>query len=74
MTMKQLATRIDERVKSAVEEVCRDRGLKINRFVEEALIDKLEELEDREDLRRIRCEPSRPMSEIVDELGLDDLV
>ena len=71
MAMKQLATRIDERVKSAVEEVCRARGLKMNRFIEEALIDKLEELEDRDDLKSILCEPSRPLTEIVAELGLD---
>jgi len=71
MTRAQLATRIDSRVKKAVERVCKSRGLKINRFVEEALLDKLEEIEDVEDLKRIRCEPTRPLSEILEELKLD---
>ena len=72
MTLTQLATRIDKRVKKAVEDICKARGLKMNRFIEEALIDKIEELEDIEDLKKIRCEPSRPLSEILEELKLDD--
>jgi hypothetical protein len=71
MPQTQLATRIDSRVKKAIEEVCKARGLKMNRFIEEALLDKLEELEDIEDLKQIRCEPTRPLSEILSDLGLD---
>ena len=71
MTQAQLATRIDHRVKKAVEEVCNARGLKMNRFIEEALMDKLEELEDIEDLKRIRFEATRPLEEILKDLGLD---
>lgn len=72
MQQAQLATRIDHRVKKAVEEVCNARGLKMNRFIEEALLDKLEELEDIEDLKKIRCEATRPLAEILKDLGLDD--
>lgn len=72
MNLVQLATRIDERTKRAVEEVCRDRGLKMNRFVEEALLDKLEELADIEDIKSIRFESTRPLSELVEDLGLND--
>jgi hypothetical protein len=71
MAQVQMATRIDARVKKAVERLCEARGLKMNRFIEEALIDKLEELEDAEDLKRIRFEPTRPLSEILKELKLD---
>ena len=71
MELAQLATRVDRRGKKAVEEVCRARGLKMNRFIEDALIDKLEELEDVEDLKAIRCEPTRPLSAILQELKLD---
>lgn len=71
MRHAQLATRIDGRVKKAVEEVCNARGLKMNRFIEEALLDKLEELEDIEDLKKIRCESTRPLAEILKDLGLD---
>jgi hypothetical protein len=67
----QLATRIDARVKKAVEKLCESRGLKMNRFIEEALLDKLEELEDVEELKTLLCEPTRPLSEILKELKLD---
>jgi hypothetical protein len=72
MELAQLATRVDKRVKRAVEEVCRARGLKMNRFIEDALIDKLEELEDVEDLKKIRCEPSRPLEDVLRDLGRDE--
>lgn len=72
-TMKQvqLATRIDERVKQAIEAVCQQRGLKMNRFIEDALIDKLEELEDIDALKQIRCEPTRPLSDVLRDLEMD---
>jgi hypothetical protein len=72
MAQTQLATRIDSRVKRAVQEVCRSRGLKIARFVEDALLDKLEELADIEDLKHIRHEPTRPIAEIIRDLKLDE--
>ena len=71
MEQAQLATRIDLRVKKAVEQLCRLRGLKMNRFIEEALIDKLEELEDVEDLKRIRFESTRPLADVLKDLKLD---
>ena len=71
MAQVQIATRIDSRVKKAVEQLCEARGLKMNRFIEEALLDKLEELEDIDDLKRIRCEPTRPLSEVLKDLKLD---
>ena len=66
----QLATRIESKIKRAVEKVCESRGLKMNRFIEDALIDKLEELEDIVDLKKIRCEPSRPFEEVLKDLKL----
>jgi len=72
MELAQLATRVDKRVKQAVEEICRARGLKMNRFIEDALIDKIEELEDIEDLKKIRCEPTRPLAEVLRDLNLDE--
>lgn len=68
MGQTQLATKIDEEVKEAVEAVCEERGLKMNRFIEDALVDKLEELEDIEDLKRLRKEPVRPLREILKDL------
>jgi len=74
VSQTQLATRVDERVKRAVEAVCEARGLKMNRFIEEALIDKLEELEDIEELKSIRCESTRSLSDLIKDLGLDGLL
>ena len=71
MAKTQLATRIDSDVKKAVEALCELRGLKMNRFIEDALIDKLEELEDIEDLAKIRFEPTRPLADVIKSLKLN---
>lgn len=71
MSKAQLAARIETDVKKAVEEICQDRGWKMNRFVEEALLDKLEELEDIEDLKSIRHEPTRPFKDVLADLKLN---
>ena len=70
----QLGTRIDGRIKKAVELYCNSRGLKMNRFIEDALVDKLEELQDSEDVKKLRTEPTRPLEGILEEMGLDDLL
>ena len=59
---------------AAVEEYCRARGLKINRFIETALLDRLEEIEDVEDLRRLRTEPTRPFKDVLRDLKRDGLL
>jgi hypothetical protein len=41
------------------------------RFVQDALLDKLEELADREDLPKLRREPTRPLRDLIRDLGLD---
>jgi hypothetical protein len=74
MAQTQLATRIDSRVKNALEKTCESRGLKISRFVEDALIDKLEELDDIEDIKRIRRESTRPITDVIRDLGLDGAI
>jgi hypothetical protein len=74
MALTQIATRIDSRVKKAIEKTCDARGLKISRFVEDALIDKLEELADIEDIRKIRREPTRPLKDVIHDLGLDGAI
>ncbi len=72
MTTVQLNARIDEVLKRAIEAHCKTNGIVMNHFVQEALIDRLEELEDIEDLRKIRHEPTRPLAEVLEELGLDE--
>ncbi len=71
MPLVQINARIDAGLKKALEEYCKSRGVVMNHFVQEAILDRLEELEDTEDLKRIRHEPTRPLSELLKELKLD---
>ncbi len=43
----------------------------MNHFIQESLRARLEELEDVEDLKKIRQEPTRPLSEVLEEFKLD---
>ena len=70
MSTVQISARIDVRLKKALDEVCRSRGIVMNHFIQDALLDRLEELEDVEDLKAIRHEPTRPLSEVLAELKL----
>ena len=58
-------------LKAAVERYCKSHGIVINHFVQEALFDRLEELEDVEYLKQIRHEPTRPLAEVLKELKLN---
>jgi uncharacterized protein (DUF1778 family) len=71
MPMAQIAVRVDTRLKRAVDAACRSRGVKLTRFVQDALLDKLEEIADAEDLPRLRKEPTRPLRALIRDLGLD---
>ncbi len=71
MPTVQINARIDAALKKALEEYCRSRGIVMNHFIQEAIIDRLEELEDVEDLKSIRHEPTRPLSEVLAQLKLD---
>jgi uncharacterized protein (DUF1778 family) len=71
MPLAQIAVRIDGRLKRAVDEACRARGVKLTRFVQDALLDKLEEIADAQDVSRIRREPTRPLRDLIRDLGLD---
>ena len=71
MAIVQINARIDAALKKALERYCRSRGIVMNHFIQEAIIDRLEELEDVEDLKALRHEPTRPLSEVLAELNLD---
>ena len=71
MANVQISVRIEAGLKRAIEEYCTTRGIVMNHFIQEALLDRLEELEDVEDLKKIRHEPTRPLSEVLSELKLD---
>ena len=69
MPTVQVSARIDRAVKDAVDRYCRTHGVVMNHFIQEAIVDRLEELEDVEDLKRIRQEPTRPLEEVLAELA-----
>ena len=71
MATVQINARIDAALKKALDEYCRSRGIVMNHFIQEAIIDRLVELEDVEDLKALRHEPTRPLSEVLSELNLD---
>jgi hypothetical protein len=62
---------VEPALKKALEEYCRSRGIVMNHFIQEAILDRLEELEDAEDLKKIRHEPTRRLSDVLAELKLD---
>ena len=68
MAAKQLATKIDENIKDALDDFCESRGFKINRFIEDAILDKLEEYEDLSELRKLRNESFKSLDDVVAEL------
>lgn len=71
MSTVQINARIDPRLKRALDEFCLSRGIVMNHFIQEAILDRLEEFEDIEDLQAIRHEPTRPLAEVLAELKRD---
>ena len=67
----QISARIDASLKNALERYCKSRGVVMNHFIQEALLDRIEELEDVEDLKQIRHESTRPLAELLEELKLN---
>ena len=71
MAKVQISARVDEALKNALERYCKSRGVVMNHFIQEALLDRLEELEDVEELKQIRHETTRPLAEVLKELKLN---
>ncbi|MDE2761552.1 MAG: hypothetical protein OXQ94_04435 [Gemmatimonadota bacterium] len=71
MAKVQINVRVDAALKAAIDRYCRSQGVIVGHFVQEALLDRLEELEDIDDLKRIRHEPTRPLADVLGDLGLD---
>ena len=74
MATVQVSARIDVALKKAIDVYCRTHGVVMNHFIQEALLDRLEELEDTEDIKKLRHEPTRPFADVVAELDLDGTV
>ena len=69
MPTVHVSVRIDPAIKDALDRYCRAQGVTRNQFIEEAIVDRLEELEDIQDLEGSRHEPARPLEEVLAELA-----
>ena len=69
-----VSARIDSSIGDALDKYCRTHGVAMNHFIQEAIADRLQELEDVEDLKRTRHEPTRPFDEVLAELARDGQV
>ena len=68
MAQKQLATKIDAEVKDSLDKVLDRLGIKLGRFIESAILDKLEEIEDLSDLANRRSESDRSLDQVIEGL------
>jgi len=64
-----LTARIDSRVKALADKWCKSRGLVMAKFVEEAILDKLEESADTTELEGLRRDSIRPFRDVLKELA-----
>ena len=74
MDKVQISAWIDASLKNAVERYRKSRGVVMNHFIQEPLLDRLEELEDIEDLKQIRHDSTRPLAEVLEELELNGAI
>jgi hypothetical protein len=63
-----LTARVSRKVKRLADKWCKTHGLVLARFIEDAIIDKLEESHDVSEIEKLRREPTRPFSEVMKEL------
>jgi len=68
MAQKQLATKIDAEIKDSLDKVLDRLGIKLGRFIESAILDKLEEIEDLSDLYNRRSESNRSLDQVIEGL------
>ena len=64
-----ISARVDKRVKALVSKWCKAHGLVMAKFVEDAILDKLEEAGDLAKIAALRREPTRPFREVMKELS-----
>jgi hypothetical protein len=65
-----ITARVNKKVKKLADQWCKSQGLVMARFIEEAILDKLEETTDIKEIEKLRREPRRPFEEVLAELGV----
>ena len=68
MEQAVLTARVSKKVKNLADRWCKSQGLVLARFIEDAIIDKLEESHDLSELEKLRREPTRSFSQVLKEL------
>ena len=68
MEQAVLTARVNKKVKNLADRWCKSQGLVMARFIEEAILDKLEENGDLLEIEKLRREPTRPFLEVMREL------
>jgi hypothetical protein len=63
-----ISARVNNKVKKLADDWCRSNGLVMSKFIEDAILDKLEESHDLKEIEKLRREPSRPFREVIKEL------
>ena len=69
-----MSAQLDVEIKKALDDYCRSHRIFASDFIQDALVDRLQVLQDTRDLRQIRDEPTRPFSDVVADLDLDGTV
>ena len=67
-----ITARIDTKVKALADKWCKSQGLVMSRFIEEAILDKLEEVVDASEIAKLRRESTRPFEDVIKELSFDE--
>ena len=65
----QVSARIDASVKKELENYCQTKGIVMKHFMQDAILDRLDEPADVEDVERLCLEPTRPLSEVLADTG-----
>lgn len=68
MEQAVITARVNKKVKKLADQWCRSQGLVMAKFIEEAILDKLEEYSDLDEIQKLRREQTRPFSEVMKEL------
>ena len=68
MLQAALTARINKTVKNLADKWYKSQRLVLARFIEDAILDKLEESQDISEIEKLSREPTRPFSDVMKEL------
>ncbi len=63
-----ITARVNPKVKALAHRWCKSRGIVMAKFIEDAILDKLEESHDLDEVNSLRREPMRPFRDVMSEL------